>query len=99
MKPIQIGPYTIDVPLVLAPMAGVTDRPFRQICRELGAGHVVSEMVSSETRLWHTNKSRFRLDHTGEPGPVTVQIVGYDPEMMAEAARENVARGAQIIDI
>ncbi len=99
MKPIKIGPYTIDVPLVLAPMAGVTDRPFRQICRELGAGHVVSEMVSSETRLWHTNKSRFRLDHTGEPGPVTVQIVGYDPEMMAEAARENVARGAQIIDI
>ncbi len=60
---------------------------------------MVSEMVSSETRLWHTNKSRFRLDHTGEPGPVTVQIVGYDPEMMAEAARENVARGAQIIDI
>lgn len=99
MKPIQIGPYTIDVPLVLAPMAGVTDRPFRQICRELGAGHVVSEMVSAETRLWHTNKSRFRLDHTGEPGPVTVQIVGYDPAMMAAAARENVARGAQIIDI
>ncbi|MDZ4298564.1 MAG: tRNA dihydrouridine synthase DusB [Moraxellaceae bacterium] len=99
MKPLQIGPYTLNVPLVLAPMAGVTDRPFRQICRELGAGHVVSEMVSSETRLWHTNKSRFRLDHTGEPGPVTVQIVGYDPTMMAEAARENVARGAQIIDI
>ncbi|MDP1540784.1 MAG: tRNA dihydrouridine synthase DusB [Moraxellaceae bacterium] len=99
MKPLQIGPYTLNVPLVLAPMAGVTDRPFRQICRELGAGHVVSEMVSSETRLWHTNKSRFRLDHTGEPGPVTVQIVGYDPAMMAEAARENVARGAQIIDI
>lgn len=99
LKPLQIGPYQITVPLALAPMAGVTDRPFRQICRELGAGHVVSEMVHSETRLWHTDKSRFRLDHTGEPGPVTVQIVGYDPEMMAEAARQNVERGAQIIDI
>ncbi len=99
MKPLQIGSHTISVPLVLAPMAGVTDRPFRQICRELGAGHVVSEMVSSETRLWHTNKSRFRLDHQGEPGPVAVQIVGYDPTMMADAARENVARGAEIIDI
>lgn len=99
MQPLLIGPYRIDVPLALAPMAGVTDRPFRQICRELGAGHVVSEMVHSETRLWHTDKSRFRLDHEGEPGPITVQIVGYDPEMMAEAARQNVARGAQIIDI
>ena len=99
LQPLRIGPWTIDLPLALAPMAGVTDRPFRQLCRDLGAGHVVSEMVSSETRLWHTNKSRFRLDHTGEPGPVTVQIVGYDPDMLAEAARQNVERGAQIIDI
>lgn len=99
LKPLHIGPWRIDTPLALAPMAGVTDRPFRQLCREHGAGHVVSEMVASETRLWTSNKSRFRLDHSGEPGPVTVQIVGYDPEMLAEAARQNVARGAQIIDI
>ena len=97
--PLRIGPYQIDVPLALAPMAGVTDRPFRQLCRALGAGHVVSEMVASETRLWNTSKSRFRMDHSGEPGPVTVQIVGYDPDMLAEAARQNVERGAQIIDI
>ena len=76
LKPLHIGPYAIDAPLALAPMAGVTDRPFRQLCRELGAGHVVSEMVSSESRLWHTNKSKFRMDHSGEPGPITVQIVG-----------------------
>jgi len=99
LKPLHIGPYAIDAPLALAPMAGVTDRPFRQLCRELGAGHVVSEMVSSESRLWHTNKSKFRMDHSGEPGPITVQIVGYDPDMLADAARQNVERGAQIIDI
>jgi len=99
LQPLMLGPHRIETPLALAPMAGVTDRPFRQLCRSLGAGHVVSEMVSSETRLWHTDKSRFRLDHSGEPGPVTVQIVGYDPDMLAEAARQNVARGAEIIDI
>ncbi len=99
LKPLHIGPYCLDVPLALAPMAGVTDRPFRQLCRELGAGHVVSEMVTSESRLWDSQKSRFRLDHAGEPGPITVQIVGYDPAMMAEAARLNVINGAQIIDI
>ena len=99
LQPLMLGPHQIETPLALAPMAGVTDRPFRQLCRSLGAGHVVSEMVSSETRLWHTDKSRFRLDHSGEPGPVTVQIVGYDPDMLAEAARQNVARGAEIIDI
>lgn len=99
LKPLRIGPYQIDVPLALAPMAGVTDRPFRQLCRALGAGHVVSEMVASETRLWNTSKSRFRMDHAGEPGPITVQIVGYDPAMLADAARQNVERGAQIIDI
>ena len=99
LQPLQIGPFRLEVPLALAPMAGVTDRPFRQLCRELGAGHVVSEMVTSESRLWDSQKSRFRLDHTGEPGPITVQIVGYDPAMMAEAARLNVINGAQIIDI
>ena len=99
LAPLHIGPYRIDTPLALAPMAGVTDRPFRLLCRALGAGHVVSEMVSSETRLWNSTKSRFRLDHSGEPGPVTVQIVGYDPDMLADAARQNVERGAQIIDI
>ncbi|MEO6699226.1 MAG: tRNA dihydrouridine synthase DusB [Paraperlucidibaca sp.] len=99
LRPLQIGPYRLDVPLALAPMAGVTDRPFRQLCRELGAGHLVSEMVTSETRLWDSQKSRFRLDHSGEPGPITVQIVGFDPAMMAEAAQLNVANGAQIIDI
>ena len=98
LAPIPLGPYRID-PLALAPMAGVTDRPFRQVCRSLGAGHTVSEMVTSDTRLWKTAKSRFRLDHSGEPGPRTVQILGYDPDMLADAARLNVELGAQIIDI
>lgn len=101
--PIAIGPYIIDNPVILAPMAGVTDRPFRQLCRRLGAGLVVSEMVTSDTRLWNSRKSRLRLDHGGESGadgaPISVQIAGGDPEMMADAARENVKRGAQIIDI
>ncbi len=99
LKPLRLGPYTLEVPLALAPMAGVTDRPFRQLCRAQGAGHVVSEMVASDTRLWNSSKSSFRLNHEGEPGPIAVQIVGYDPEMMADAARQNVERGAQIIDI
>lgn len=80
-------------------MAGVTDRPFRTLCRSLGAGLVVSEMVTSDTRLWNSNKSRWRLDHQGEEGPVSVQIAGGDAGMMAQAAQANVARGAQIIDI
>ncbi|GAB2892920.1 tRNA dihydrouridine synthase DusB [Microbulbifer echini] len=96
---IAIGPYIIDNPVILAPMAGVTDRPFRQLCRQLGAGLVVSEMVTSDTRLWNSRKSRLRLDHSGEAAPISVQIAGGDPEMMAQAARENVRRGAQIIDI
>ncbi|XZZ24784.1 tRNA dihydrouridine synthase DusB [Microbulbifer sp. VAAC004] len=96
---IAIGPYIIDNPVILAPMAGVTDRPFRQLCRQLGAGLVVSEMVTSDTRLWNSRKSRLRLDHGGEAAPISVQIAGGDPEMMAQAARENVRRGAQIIDI
>ncbi|MCK0537340.1 tRNA dihydrouridine synthase DusB [Alcanivorax quisquiliarum] len=95
----QIGPYSLVNNLVLAPMAGVTDRPFRQLCRELGAGLVVSEMVTSDVRLWQSRKSRHRLDHSGEPGPISVQIAGSEPGMMAEAAAANVALGAQIIDI
>ncbi|MCK0752094.1 tRNA dihydrouridine synthase DusB [Chromohalobacter japonicus] len=95
----RIGPYALPNRAILAPMAGVTDRPFRQLCRELGAGLVVSEMVTADARLWHTRKSRQRLDHAGEPGPRDVQIAGGDPEMLAEAARLNVAQGAEIVDI
>lgn len=95
----QIGPYTLENQLILAPMAGVTDRPFRQLCRRLGAGLAVSEMVSADTSLWGSRKSQRRLDHHGESGPVSVQIVGTDPDRMAEAARRNVEMGAQIIDI
>lgn len=94
-----IGPYSIAPALVLAPMAGITDRPFRQLCRRLGAGLAVSEMVTSDTRLWDSTKSRKRLDHSAESGPVSVQIAGSDPTQMAEAAVANVAMGAQIIDI
>jgi tRNA-dihydrouridine synthase B len=94
-----IGTVELGNNLFVAPMAGVTDRPFRQLCRSLGAGLAVSEMVTSDTRLWHTEKSRRRLDHAGECEPRSVQIAGADPAMMAEAARENADRGAQIIDI
>ncbi|MGH1430745.1 MAG: tRNA dihydrouridine synthase DusB [Neptuniibacter sp.] len=95
----QIGPYTIDSQLILAPMAGVTDRPFRQLCKRMGAGLVVSEMVTSDTRLWKSRKSTYRLNHAGEAEPRSVQIAGGDPDMMAAAAAMNVERGAQIIDI
>jgi tRNA-dihydrouridine synthase B len=95
----QIGPYRIDPPVVLAPMAGVTDKPFRLLCKRLGAGLAVSEMTTADPRLWQTRKSLKRMDHEGEPEPVSVQIAGYDPAMLAEAARFNVANGAQIIDI
>jgi tRNA-dihydrouridine synthase B len=95
----QIGPYRIDPPVVLAPMAGVTDKPFRLLCKRLGAGLAVSEMTASDPRLWQTRKSIKRMDHDGEPEPISVQIAGYDPGMLAEAARFNVANGAQIIDI
>ena len=95
----QIGPYRIDPPVVLAPMAGVTDKPFRLLCKRLGAGLAVSEMTASDPRLWQTRKSLRRMDHEGEPEPISVQIAGYDPAMLAEAARFNVANGAQIIDI
>ena len=96
---ISIGPYQLANRVILAPMAGVTDQPFRQLCRRLGAGLVVSEMVTSDTRLWNSRKSRLRLQHDGEPEPRSVQIAGGDPEMMAEAARMNAQLGAQIIDI
>ncbi|RMG29596.1 MAG: tRNA dihydrouridine synthase DusB [Gammaproteobacteria bacterium] len=95
----RIGPYTLPNNLILAPMAGVTDRPFRQLCRRLGAGMAVSEMVTSNSLLWGSRKTRRRADHDGEPAPKSVQIAGADPRMMAEAARYNVDRGAQIIDI
>lgn len=96
---LQIGPYTLPGRVVLAPMAGVTDLPFRQLCRQFGASLVVSEMVTSDSSLWHTRKSMHRLNHTGEPEPRAVQIAGGDAEMMAVAAQMNVERGAQIIDI
>jgi tRNA-dihydrouridine synthase B len=95
----RIGPYELPAPLALAPMAGVTDRPFRLLCRRLGAGVAASEMVTSDVRLWHTDKSRRRLDHAGEPAPRVVQIAGGEPAMMAEAARRNVDLGAEVIDI
>ncbi|MDD3518961.1 MAG: tRNA dihydrouridine synthase DusB [Chromatiales bacterium] len=95
----HIGPYTLASRLLLAPMAGITDRPFRQLCRRFGAGLAVSEMVTSDTRLWHSRKSRHRLDHTGETGPVSVQILGNEPLQMAEAARRHIDGGADIIDI
>ncbi len=96
----RIGPYTFNnKPMILAPMAGVTDRPFRQLCRDLGADLAVSEMVTSDPRLWDSRKTRRRIDHRGESSPRSVQIVGFDPAIMAAAARFNVAHGAQIIDI
>jgi tRNA-dihydrouridine synthase B len=95
----NIGPYSLANNLFVAPMAGVTDRPFRQLCRRLGAGHAVSEMVTSRRDLWHTLKTSRRADHAGEPGPVAVQIAGTEAAMMAEAAVYNVERGAHIIDI
>jgi len=94
-----IGPYRFANRLVLAPMAGVTDRPFRQMCRQLGAGMTVSEMITSRPDLRNSRKTRLRMDHQGEPGPVIVQIAGGIPEMMAQAAIYNVDNGAQIIDI
>ncbi len=94
-----IGPYRLRNSLFLAPMAGVTDRPFRVLCRKLGAGMAVSEMVASNSLLYGSAKTRRRADHEGEPEPKSVQIVGADPRMLADAARHNVDHGAQIIDI
>jgi tRNA-dihydrouridine synthase B len=95
----RIGLHALPNNLAVAPMAGVTDRPFRMLCKKLGAGYAVSEMVASNPALYGTGKSRRRIDHAGEAAPIAVQIAGADPSMMAEAARYNVARGAQVIDI
>ncbi len=95
----QIGKHQLHNKLILAPMAGVTDRPFRQLCRAQGAALAVSEMVSAETSLYASRKTSRRLDHRGETGPISVQIVGNDPAKMAQAARVNADHGAEIIDI
>ncbi|MFT5657678.1 MAG: tRNA-dihydrouridine synthase B [Gammaproteobacteria bacterium] len=95
----SIGPYTFANQLVLAPMAGVTDRPFRQLCHSLGAGMTVSEMITSRPDLRESRKTQLRMNHQGEPGPIIVQIAGGIPQMMGDAARYNVDHGAQIIDI
>jgi tRNA-dihydrouridine synthase B len=95
----RIGPYELPNRLFVAPMAGVTDRPFRMLCKRLGAGYAVSEMVTSKRELWASLKTSRRADHTGEPAPIAVQIAGVDPAEMADAARYNIDRGAQIIDI
>ena len=95
----QIGNHILKNNLVVAPMAGVTDRPFRQLCKKLGAGLAVSEMVTSNSLLYGSEKTRRRANHEGEVDPISVQIAGSDPQMMAEAARYNVDNGAQIIDI
>ena len=96
---VQIGPYTLKNNLFLAPMAGVTDKPFRQLCKQVGAGMASSEMVSSNSLLWGSEKTLRRANHEGELEPRSVQIAGADPRMMADAAKYNVDRGAQIIDI
>ena len=96
---ISIGPYKLRNNLALAPMAGVTDRPFRSLCRSLGAGLAVSEMITANTKLWSSKNTQRRLDHSGETEPRVVQIAGSDPQMMADAARRSVDCGAQVIDI
>lgn len=95
----QIGPYKLRNNLIVAPMAGVTDRPFRMLCRRMGAGMAVSEMVASNSLLYGSEKTKRRANHEGEPGPISVQIVGADTGMLAQAAKYNADRGAQIIDI
>ncbi|HSI57498.1 MAG TPA: tRNA-dihydrouridine synthase, partial [Ideonella sp.] len=95
----HIGPHELPNTLFVAPMAGVTDRPFRQLCKRLGAGYAVSEMVTSRKELWHSLKTSRRANHDGETAPIAVQIAGTEGAMMAEAAAYNIARGAQIIDI
>jgi len=98
-SPLRIGPYALPNRLFVAPMAGVTDRPFRQLCRRMGAGYAVSEMVTSRRDLWASLKTSRRANHEGEAAPIAVQIAGTDAAMMAEAAAYNIDRGAQIIDI
>jgi tRNA-dihydrouridine synthase B len=97
--PMQVGPYQLKNNLIVAPMAGVTDRPFRQLCKAMGAGMAVSEMVASNSLLYGSEKTRRRANHEGEVDPISVQIAGADPNMLAEAAKYNVDHGAQIIDI
>ena len=97
--PFRIGPHVLPNRVFVAPMAGVTDRPYRQLCKRLGAGYAVSEMAASNALLWASVKTTRRINHDGEIAPKAVQIAGADPEMMAQAARFNVERGAQIIDI
>ena len=99
LKAVAIGPHRISPPLVLSPMAGVTDRPFRVLARRLGAGLAIAEMAHSDPRLRDTEKSRTRRDHHGEPGPIAVQLAGSDATLLAEAARWNVEQGAEIIDL
>ena len=94
-----IGPHQLENGLILAPMAGITDRPFRHLCRHLGAGLAVAELLTSDTSLWHTQKSQRRLPHADDSLPISVQIAGSEPAQMAHAAQANVALGAQIIDI
>lgn len=96
---LEIGPYDLGTGLILAPMAGVTDRPFRHLCRAHGADYAVSEMISSKPELWNTRKSLLRTDHRGEPTPIGVQIAGSEPDQMADAAQHVVRSGAQIVDI
>jgi tRNA-dihydrouridine synthase B len=98
-SPLRLGDHELPGRLFVAPMAGVTDRPFRMLCKRLGAAYAVSEMVTSKRELWNTLKTSRRADHAGESAPIAVQIAGVDPLEMAEAARYNVDRGAQIIDI
>jgi tRNA-dihydrouridine synthase B len=95
----QIGKYKLKNNLIVAPMAGVTDRPFRILCKRMGAGMAVSEMVASNSLLYGSEKTKRRANHEGEVDPISVQIVGADPKMLAQAAQHNVANGAQIIDI
>ncbi len=95
----RIGSWSLPNPVFVAPMAGVTDRPYRKLCKMLGAGYAVSEMAASNPRLWHSVKTSRRLNHDGEIDPVAVQIAGSDPDMMAEAAVFNIKKGARIIDI
>jgi tRNA-dihydrouridine synthase B len=97
--PMHVGPYQLRNRLIVAPMAGVTDRPFRQLCKSMGAGMAVTEMVAANSLLWGAEKTRRRANHDGEVEPIAVQIAGADPRMLAEAARYNVGEGAQIIDI
>ncbi len=95
----QIASYTLSAPVILAPMAGITDRPYRQLCRQMGCGLAVGEMLSANPDVWETDKSRLRMDISGEEGIKSVQIAGSDPELMAKAAQFNVANGADIVDI